>query len=79
MEEKAMKKFAALLLTICMTALLTACGSADQGEAPTADSSAEGPAEEVVEEAEEEIRRLKHKPIQHLIFQKMEKKEKKKS
>jgi polar amino acid transport system substrate-binding protein len=54
MEEKAMKKFAALLLTICMTALLTACGSADQGEAPTADSSAEGPAEEVVEEAEEE-------------------------
>ena len=49
-----MKKFAALLLTICMTALLTACGSADQGEAPTADSSAEGPAEEVVEEAEEE-------------------------
>lgn len=37
-----------------MTALLTACGSADQGEAPTADSSAEGPAEEVVEEAEEE-------------------------
>ena len=54
MEEKAMKQFAALLLTICMTALLTACGSADQGEAPTADSSAEGPAEEVVEEAEEE-------------------------
>ena len=54
MEEKAMKKFAALLLTICMTALLTACGSADQGEAPTADSSAEGPAEEVVAEAEEE-------------------------
>ena len=49
-----MKKFAALLLTICMTALLTACGSADQGEAPAADSSAEGPAEEVVEEAEEE-------------------------
>ena len=49
-----MKKFEALLLTICMTALLTACGSADQGEAPTADSSAEGPAEEVVEEAEEE-------------------------
>lgn len=49
-----MKKFTALLLTICMTALLTACGSADQGEAPTADSSAEGPAEEVVEEAEEE-------------------------
>ena len=37
-----------------MTALLTACGSADQGEAPTADSSAEGPAAEVVEEAEEE-------------------------
>ncbi len=49
-----MKKFAALLLTVCMTAMLTACGSADQGEAPTADSSAEGPAEEVVEEAEEE-------------------------
>ena len=49
-----MKKFAALFLTVCMTAMLTACGSADQGEAPTADSSAEGPAEEVVEEAEEE-------------------------
>lgn len=49
-----MKKFAALFLTVCMTAMLTACGSADQGEAPAADSSAEGPAEEVVEEAEEE-------------------------
>lgn len=44
-----MKKFAALLLTVCMTAMLTACGSADQGEAP----AAEGPAEEIVEEAEE--------------------------
>lgn len=54
MEENVMKKFAALFLTVCMTAMLTACGSADQGEAPTADSSAEGPAEEVVEEAEEE-------------------------
>lgn len=49
-----MKKFAALFLTVCMTAMLTACGSADQGEAPAADSSAEGPAEEAVEEAEEE-------------------------
>lgn len=44
-----MKKFAAILLTVCMTAMLAACGSAEQGEAP----AAEGPAEEIVEEAEE--------------------------
>lgn len=37
-----MKKFAALLLTICMTALLTACGSAEVSE----DGAGEGETEE---------------------------------
>lgn len=40
MEEKVMKKFAALCMALCMTAMLTACGDSAQGEAPAADNGA---------------------------------------
>lgn len=40
MEEKVMKKFAALCMALCMTAMLTACGDSAQGEAPVADNGA---------------------------------------
>ena len=35
-----MKKFAALCMALCMTAMLTACGDSAQGEAPAADNGA---------------------------------------
>ncbi len=35
-----MKKFAALCMALCMTAMLTACGDSAQGEAPVADNGA---------------------------------------